>query len=204
MLFRSYYKYGETGTGGRGLTDSKENNAIGSYENEDPKIAIAFMFPCDFDYLSDLLNGLQNGQDMNTLSVFNPVSKSVSVLGNQAKGCGIGGFNYKQAVSNQGTEKEQGTGCKFGVEKYLLKRQARMSLLERDKIALRIVVPFNPILHAGNVIGFQWDNKEQTNTPVYGSGTFLISSMTHSVKLGGFSTTTLDCVASSVGQGVAG
>lgn len=197
----AFYYYGDTGTGGSGRTD-KNNAASGSYEN--PQIAIAFSFPCDFDYLSDLLNGVDtDGSNGNSLSVFNPNSKSTSLLGNQSIDCGLGGFNFKQAMTNNGTEKAQDS-CKVNVEKYLLKRQARMSLLERDKIALRILVPFNGNLHAGDVINFSWKNKEDPRVDVYGAGSFLISSMSHTIRLGGFSTTTLDCVASSVGQGIAG
>ena len=170
----------------------------GGYAN--PRAVISFMFPCDFDYLSDLLNGIdENGSNQNALSVFNPVAKAMSLLGNQTKGCGMGGFNYKQALTNGGTSKRQDS-CNFGVEKYLLKRQARMSLLERDKIGLRIVVPWNPDIHAGDMINLTWDNKNSGGL-VYGSGDYLVVSMQHSVRLGGFSTTTMDCVSRTVGNG---
>lgn len=164
---------------------------------------INFSFPCDFDYLTDLLNGLdENGQDRNSLAIFNQKNKSMSLLGNQSKGCGLGGFNFKIAMSNQGTSKEQ-DGCNHDVETHLLKRQARMHLLDRDKIALRITVPWNARLNAGKVITLNWRNKTTDgNTPVYGSGNYLISSLTHTIKLGGFSTTTMDCVATTVGSGV--
>lgn len=170
----------------------------GGYAN--PRAVISFMFPCDFDYLSDLLNGIdENGSNQNALAVFNPVAKSMSLLGNQTKGCGMGGFNYKQGLTNGGTSKEQDS-CDFGVEKYLLKRQARMSLLERDKIGLRIVVPWNPDIHAGDMINLTWNNKNAGGL-VYGSGDYLVVSMQHSVRLGGFSTTTMDCVSRTVGNG---
>jgi hypothetical protein len=170
----------------------------GGYAN--PRAVISFMFPCDFDYLSDLLNGIdENGSNQNALAVFNPVAKAMSLLGNQTKGCGMGGFNYKQALTNGGTSKQQDS-CNFGVEKYLLKRQARMSLLERDKIGLRIVVPWNPDIHAGDMINLTWDNKNSGGL-VYGSGDYLVVSMQHSVRLGGFSTTTMDCVSRTVGNG---
>lgn len=170
----------------------------GGYSN--PRAVISFMFPCDFDYLSDLLNGIdEEGENQNALAVFNPVAKSFSLVGNQTKGCGMGGYNFKQAVTNSGTSKEQNS-CNMDVEKYLLKRQARMSLLERDKLALRIVVPWNPDLHAGDMIRFSWFNKN-SGGPVYGSGEYLIVSMQHSIRLGGFSTTTMDCVSKTVGNG---
>lgn len=170
----------------------------GGYSN--PKAVISFMFPCDFDYLSDLLNGLdENGENQNALAVFNPVAKSMSLLGNQTKGCGMGGYNFKQAVTNAGTAKEQNS-CNMDVEKYLLKRQARMGLLERDKTGLRIVVPWNPSIHVGNIINFRWNNKAN-GTLLYGSGDYLIVSMQHNIKLGGFSTTTMECVYKTVGNG---
>lgn len=170
----------------------------GGYSN--PKAVISFMFPCDFDYLSDLLNGIdESGESKNALAVFNPVAKSMSLLGNQTKGCGMGGFNFKQALTNGGTSKEQDS-CNFGVEKYLLKRQARMALLERDKIGLRIVVPWNGNIHAGDIISLTWSNKNGGGS-VYGSGEYLVISMQHSIRLGGFSTTTMDCVSKTVGNG---
>lgn len=180
------FKHAETG-----------KNNPGSYAN--PEAIIAFMFPCDFDYLSDLLNGVEeNGQDKNTLAIFNPVTKSMSQLGNQQSGCGMGGFNFKQSVSNNQSNKQQ-QACNLDVEHHLLKRQARMALLERDKIALRITVPWNANLHAGKVINLEWTNKY--GGLVYGSGTYLISSISHAIRLGGFSTTTMDCVSTSVGGG---
>lgn len=193
------FEYSDTGVGGAGASQPN-NPATGSYGN--PSAVIAFSFPCDFDYLSDLLNGLDiNGEDQNSGGFFNPVSKSGSLLGNKTRGCGIGGYNYKGAVTNYGTSKEQNS-CNFAVEKYLLKRQARMALLEKDKIALRIMIPFNAGLHVGQIITFKWANKDEPNTPVYGSGEYLISSMMHTVRTGGFSTTTMDCVSKTVGQGV--
>ena len=170
----------------------------GGYSN--PNALVSFMFPCDFDYLSDLLNGIDaSGSNQNALAVFNPVAKAMSLLGNQTKGCGMGGYNFKQALTNGGTSKEQDS-CNFGVEKYLLKRQARMSLLERDKIGLRIVVPWNPNIHAGDMINLSWRNKN-SGGQVYGYGDYLVVSMQHSVRLGGFSTTTMDCVSRTVGNG---
>lgn len=187
------YKHGETGLdGGSGPMVS------GGYQN--PYIVLAFMFPCDFDYLSDLLNGLgENGQNMNTVALFNPFDLTSFKVGNTSGGCGIGGFNFKTAMSNAGSEK-QIDSCNYEVEKYLLKRQARMALLERDKVALRMTVPWNPYLHAGSVINLDWTDR--FGQPVYGNGTYLISSMQHIVRLGGFAVTSLDCVSTSVAGGI--
>lgn len=169
------------------------------------KTALSYSFPCDFDYLSDLLNGLdENGENQNSLSTIDQVWKLMSKLGGNGTekcDCGLGQFNYKMAQSNKSTS-EQRNSCNMDVENHLLKRQARMGLLERDKIALRIVVPWNPKLHAGKVITFNWDNKEDKGTPVYGTGTYLISSMMHTLRMGGFAITTLDCVSTTAGQGI--
>jgi hypothetical protein len=187
------YKHGENGfDGGAGPLNS------GGYQN--PNVALAFMFPCDFDYLSDLLNGLdENGQNMNTVAMFNPLNLSAFQVGNSSGGCGIGGFNFKTAMSNSGTS-QQMDSCNYEVEKYLLKRQARMALLERDKVALRMTVPWNPNLHAGSVINLDW--RDRYGNVVYGNGTYLISSMQHIVRLGGFAVTSLDCVSTSVAGGI--
>lgn len=185
------FKQSETGVSGPGLDRT-------GYDKADAIISMSF--PCDFDYLSDLLNGLEDGQNMNSLGIWNPVAKAFSKLGESSDmECGgIGGFNYKQALSNQATKEDQDS-CNLDVENHLLKRQARMSLLEKDKIALRLVVPWNPDLHAGKVIALNWQNKYQGI--VYGSGKYLILSMMHTVRLGGFSTTTIECVSTTVGQG---
>lgn len=77
-----------------------------------------------------------------------------------------------------------------------------MGLLEKDKIALRITVPWDPTLHAGKVITFEWKNNLDNQSDVYGYGDYLISSLMHTVRMGGYSTTTMDCVATTVGQGI--
>lgn len=175
----------------------------GGYQNK--FVALSFSFPCDFDYLSDLLNGIdENGQNKNSGAFINQVFKQMFGMteggGGFSNHCGLGGFNYKEGISNQATAEQQNS-CNLDVESHLLKRQARMGLLERDKIALRIVVPWNPDLHAGKLITLNWKNKLD-GSKVYGSGDYLISSLMHTIKFGGFSTTTLDCVSKTVGQGV--
>lgn len=170
-------------------------------------VALNFSFPCDFDYLSDLLNGLdENGKDKNTGFTVNPASKlfeGIASGGGFGSGFGLGGFNYKQGLSNKATAEQQNS-CNMDVETHLIKRQARMGLLEKDKIALRITIPWNSKLHAGSLISLQWKNKFEKNQDVYGHGEFLVSSMMHTIKFGGFATTTLDCVSKTVGQGIAG
>lgn len=184
-------------------SDHRTKPDTGYYQED---YAINFTFPCDFDYLSDLLNGVdENGQDQNSMGttdqVFKLFSKMISGGGSQSCDCGIGQFNYKEAMSNKATA-EQRNSCNLDVEKHLLKRQARMGLLERDKIALRITVPCNLNLHAGQVITLKWENKKEGGPQVYGSGDYLISSMMHHIKLGGLSVTVMDCVSKTVSQGV--
>lgn len=184
-----------------GKYTQSETGMTGAGEYNNKYAIINMAFPCDFDYLSDLLNGLEDGQNMNTLGIWNPVAKAFSKLGGSMNAdCGgIGGFNYKQALSDQATMQDQDS-CNIDVENHLLKRQARMSLLEKDKIALRMVVPWNPDLNAGKVIELEWQNKHDGSV-VYGSGKYLILSLMHTIRLGGFSTTTVECVSSTVGQG---
>lgn len=170
---------------------------------EEKNAVISFSFPCDFDYLSDLLNGInENGKNTNSIGMVDQSLKQffMKMMGSADCDCGIGESNYKVAQSNAQSA-EQRNSCNLDVESHLLKRQARMGLLEKDKIALRIVVPWNPKLHAGKVIKFQWKNKEN-NSDVYGYGDYLIMSMVHNIRMGGYSTTTLECVATTVGQGI--
>jgi hypothetical protein len=167
---------------------------------------MSFSFPCDFDLLTDVLNGVgTNGRDINSLIVFNPVNKMFSLVGDQTVGCGLGSGVVKLAQTNRNTAQQQNS-CNSEVEKYLLKRQARMSLLDRDKVALRMTVPFDPSLHVGEVVEFAFHNKEALAAgsflPSYGSGKYLIMSMVHEIRRGGFAITSLDCVSTTVGSGV--
>lgn len=188
------YEYADTGQGRDG------NPVTGDFSN--PRAIISFEFPCDFDYLTDILNGLENG-NRNTVATLNPFSKSMAKYGSGGDDdCGIGGYNYKMAITNMGTAKDQNS-CNLDVEQHLLKRQARMSLLDRDRIALRMIVPWNPILHVGKVISFKWSNKYQPGTSVYGEGDYLITGLSHVIRSGGFSTTSIDCVSKTVGEGEA-
>lgn len=185
------YYHSETGErGGTAYNDSASRNS-----------AIHFMFPCDYDLLSDLLNGLdENGNNINSGSFLNASDATGSYLNGNMSGCVQNG-NFKQSLTNKGTAQQQ-NGCETDVEKHLLRRQARMGLLEKDKVAFRLIVPWNPNLHAGDVITFEWRDKSQGSTLLYGSGDYLIASLTHKVQMGGYSTTTFDCVSKTVGQGI--
>jgi len=167
----------------------------------DPAGVMEYSFPCDFDLLSDLLNGIdENGKDISTLIVFNPLKKMFSLVGSQTIGCGIGTTVIKYAQTNKNSSAQQNM-CDSNIEKYRLKRQARMGLLEKDKIALRMTVPWNPSLHAGKTIDFTVINKENPTVPNYGSGRYLILHMMHIIKRGGYAVTKLDCVSQTAGRG---
>jgi len=178
----------------------QETGSIAGYGH--PESIITYQFPCDFDYLSDILNGIDlDKKQMASLVVINPMLKAQSLLGNKATTCGVGGGQYMTSLTNYNSSKDQDS-CNTDVESHLLKRQARMSLLEQDKIALRLTVPWNPILNAGKMIEVYLPNKETEKYDNYGYGLYLIHSLTHNIKAGGYSTTTMDCVADTVGGGI--
>jgi hypothetical protein len=149
------------------------------------------------------LNGVdENGKDINSLMVFNPVNKMFSLVGDQTLGCGICSGVVKMAQTNYGTAKDQNS-CNSNIEKYLLKRQARMALLEQDKIALRLTVPWNPVLNAGKIISVNLFNKAMSSAgnivENYGSGDYLILHLSHNIQKGGYATTTMECVSKTAG-----
>jgi hypothetical protein len=171
---------------------------------------ISFSYPCDFDLLSDLLNGIdEDGQPFNSVSVMNMMSGVVELIGGMVGmgggtgglqgGCGIGSGNAKQALTNKGTASQQNS-CNLEVEKYLLLRQARMGLLEKDKISLRMTIPWDPDMHVGYKIKFDHHGRgTNIDTLLYGSGVYLIVALKHNIQLGGFATTTVDCIHTNIG-----
>lgn len=159
---------------------------------------MAFSFPCDFDYLTDLLNGITpNGVNGNTVGFMNPLSGFWKI---PDYGLCKTGYNYKKSITNKGTAKNQ-DACETDVESHLLLRQARMALLDKDKVALRFTVPWDPLMHVGQIIRFEWFTKTDNPSELYGTGNYLVTALTHSIQLGGYSTTTMDCVSQTVGGG---
>lgn len=182
------------------FSETGQNEMSEGYAN--PRLIRTLSFPCDFDLLSDILNGVDiNGNDINSAMLFNPVTKQFSTFGNQSLGCGIGGGNAKLGMTNQDSAGSQ-NACPDYAYLYMQKRQARMGLLEQDKIALRITVPWNPELHVGEIITVKLPNKKNSSILNYGSGDYLILHMTHNIKRSGYATTTMDCVSRTVGQGI--
>lgn len=176
-----------------------ETAALSGYAN--PSAIMTNSFPCDFDLLSDILNGIgPDGADVSSLISFNPFNRLTGLLGSKVQGCGSGSSVLKAAMTNFGSEQQQ-DACPDYSQFFALKRQARMALLEQDKIALKITVPWNPILNVGKIIKLILNNKNDPQKKNYGSGDYLVMSLTHNLKNGGFSTTTMDCVSRTVGQG---
>jgi len=186
-LFDKPFSYTEVG---------ETNNSGYAY----PLGLMTYSFPCDFDLLSDILNGVNvSGQNINTAFTVNPWTSSFNMFGSKVIGCGIGSGNSKMLPTNLGSEGPQNT-CPDNAKQYLQLRQARMSLLEQDKIAFRCTIPWNPLIHAGKVIRIGLQNRKDPNISNYGTGDYLIVSMKHNLKYGGFSTTTMDCVSVTAGK----
>lgn len=161
-------------------------------------------FPCDFDLLSDILNGLDgNGRDLSSVTTFDPVTKSFNMFGEKNSKCGLGAGIVNETLSNMTSDKTR-DACPDYTHMYLQKRQARMSLIDNDQIGLRLTVPWNPVLNAGKTINVLIQNKESTSSlvPNYGSGTYLIVALKHEIGYGGYGTITMDCVSQTVGGGV--
>lgn len=210
--FVHYMTYGLNGEGihhFRSLSSLSSQSPISSYTYDETSNSyknvngiMTYSFPCDFDLMSDILNGIDaNGNDINSGIFFNPWMKSFSLFGTQVTGCGIGAGMIKNAITNMNSATGQDM-CPDYSSIYLLKRQGRMALLEKDKVALRLTVPFNTNLHAGQVINIRLYNKNDRTgqTLLYGSGNYLISSMFHQIFIGGLATTTMECVSQTAGQ----
>jgi len=178
------------------------NVAGGGYAN--PWDIMGYEFPCDFDLLSDLLNGVgPDGNLLTNTATFNVAKKKFNLFGNIAPvGCGIGQGVVRAQPTNEGSEEEQAT-CPDQSKHYAHLRQARMGLLDQDKIALRLTVPWNPTLHVGDVIRINLTNKgTKNNDLLYGSGDYPILHSKHYIKRGGYATLTLDCVSTTTGDGI--
>ena len=146
-------------TGSTGFSEQSETDIAA-------RTAVTFNFPCDYDVLSDLLNGVNcNGVNMNDVRTFNLSSGSTSSV----SGIMSQATNIIKSLTMAGTAQQQNS-CETNVEKYGYRRQARMGMLERDKIALRITVPWSPWLHVGQQINFHWQNRYKEDYPQYGSG----------------------------------
>ena len=168
----------------------------GSFAPLAMRTAVSFNFPCDYDVLSDVLNGINcGGKYINDVKTFNLADGNFS----SAMGALSTAGNIFKSLTNAGTAKQQ-NACETNVEKYLLKRQARMGLLDRNKIALRITIPWSPWLHVGQLIHFHWYNRYDPSLEQYGSGKYMILHLTHNIQYGGYAVTNLDCIANTYGS----
>lgn len=163
-------------------------------------------FPCDFDLLSDILNGIgQDGGNLSSLMTVDLVSQVLSIFGNKTVGCGIGQGLVQQALTNMASARELNS-CPDYTHLYAEKRQARMSLIEEKNVGLRLTVPWNPKLNVGKTIDIELWNKDAQQSgervPNYGSGKYLIIALKHHIGFSGYGTTTMDCVSETVKQGV--
>lgn len=204
--FRSLTKMAKQTESFRFFYSGKNSNP---YNYAIPEEIMTYSFPCDFDTLSDILNGIDiNGDKYSSIITINPQTSAISSFGSQKDQLPMStpcGYSPLYAITNLGSALN---GCdNINSEAYLPRRKARMGLLEQDKIALRMVVPWNPNLNAGRVIDVQIPNtnpdvKDDRDKWNFGSGKYLIVNLTHNIKLGGLGTTTLECVSNTVAAGV--
>ena len=150
---------------------------------------ISYEFPCEFDLLSDIMNGVN--APVTSISV-NPI-KSLWNSSTNSLGGNLAGSTF----TNKGTEDHSATTKFEEAQRY---RSARLALLRHDRISLRITVPFNPNLHAGKMIHTKFPSSFGLDE--FGTGDYLIVSMTHNLRLAGYGVTVLDLVSRTVGSGI--
>lgn len=160
-----------------------------------PYNIMAYEFPCDFDLLSDIQNGVGMGTSVISM---NPFSGSTGIVGgniNEAGGMGNG--NNVDIVSDINTTDDN---CGVQAEDYTPLRKSRIGLIQPEMISLRLLVPFNPLLHAGEMINVAFHSSLNGELD-YGSGDYLIVNMNHTIKTGGYGVTTMELVSRSIGHG---
>lgn len=165
-----------------------------------PTTIMKYEFPCDFDLLTDILNGIDdNGDVSSSVVAFNPFDGSLNMVGGNYLECsGFGNPINDEVMSDDSTD----NNCGAQIEKFQMKRQARMSLIHEDKIALRMWVPYNHAIFAGDIISIKIPNDYDINGPGnYGSGEYMIVKLSHEISSGGNGMTIIDAVSQTVGQG---
>ena len=157
--------------------------------------------PCDFDLVSDLMNGynedgeqegniIQRSWDATKAFLYETVNGLPSCNG------------VPDIIMDQETMQSVYGGCPTITPEAIVYRASRMALLDKDKIAMQITIPFNPQMNVGRTIDIVFYDKN--NEKNYGSGRYLITNMLHNLKSGGFGVTVLDCVSDTVAAGKAG
>lgn len=163
-----------------------------------PHNILSYEFPCDFDYLGDLMNGyLPGGVSASTIAI-NPTTGTMALINGDLTACGgMGGAIVNSVITDTGSADSCGTAP----EDYTSLRQARLSLIQPDKIALKIQVPYNPVIHAGDMVECRFINKVDGSVN-YGTGLYLIVNLQNSLRSGGYGITSMELVSQSVGDGI--
>lgn len=188
----------------RSIKELTQAGTVASYRYEDKGSGeimkrsfgiMSYEFPCEFDLLSDIMNGV--GTNMSSSTGVNTVKGAFNVYGTTG-GNPLGNGLVGSVFSNKGTEDHSATTQFEGAQQ---RRPARMALLTPDRISCRIVVPFNPSLHAGNMINVVFPTNEKDVEFEFGTGDYMIVSLTHDLNVGGYGVTSLDLVSRTVGTG---
>ena len=114
-----------------------------------------------------------------------------------AKLKGFGGALNSGAWSNLNNFEKPGskTARESQVENYLHKRVEPITLLHREKIDLKMVVPFNPEAHVGQLLDVTFESiRFPAANKDFGTGIYLVAHMTHNIKVGAYSTTTFELI----------
>jgi len=178
----------------------KNDPGFGGSFMGNPYNIMAYEFPCDFDLLTDILNGINDDGTMaRSLTTINPFTGAVSLVEGDLTACGgMGEAINEEVVSDAGTDNE----CGVKVEEYHLKRQARLSLIQPDKLSLRMVVPFNPLLVCGDMIDVTFPIRpiqgQHTIEKDYGSGEYMIVTLKHQLSQGAHGVTMIEAVSDSI------
>ncbi len=168
-----------------------------------PHNIMHYEFPCDFDLLTDILNGVgadgSNQTTVTSVGTFNFINSLVGTAENIIKLSPFGGMGT--SINKPVTTDHNLDGCPTQVEQYIALRQARLSMIRPEDTALRLTVPYNGYLHAGDIITARFPSKYSTDLD-YGSGDYIIVSLTHNIKGGGYGVTILDLASQSIGRGI--
>ena len=110
-----------------------------------------------------------------------------------------GGNGGQQGPGGQQQQGEIGQGIAdqpSQVEKYLHRRTEILSFLHRERVDLKITIPFTPERHVGDKINVEFYSKRDGDgtRKDFGSGEYLVVHMTHNIKVGSYGTSTLECI----------
>lgn len=194
-----------------------KNKVTGTYKyNEkgfnkqlvDPYNIMSYEFPCDFDTLLDLSGGIVHNYDLYkdhkpSMVSINPFDSEVYLVDGKSHGSrttqGFGGVLNTGAWSNINMFEDSKGGIAdqpSQVEKYLHRRSEILSFLHRERVDLKITIPFTPERHVGDKINVEFFSKRIGNGDQkdFGSGEYLVVHMTHNIKVGAYGTSTLECI----------